>query len=53
MARFRYRMQSILDVKSKLETQAKQEFGAAKAALDEEISRLDGLKARKDRKSVV
>lgn len=47
MARFRYRMQSILDVKSKLETQAKQEFGAAKAALDEEISRLDGLKARK------
>lgn len=47
MARFRYRMQSILDVKSKLETQAKQEFGAAKAALDEEISRLEGLKERK------
>lgn len=47
MARFRYRMQSILDVKSKLETQAKQEFGAAKAALDEEIFRLEGLKERK------
>ena len=47
MARFRYRMQSILDVKSKLETQAKQEFGAAKAALDEELERLEGLKRRK------
>lgn len=47
MARFRYRMQSLLDVKSKLETQAKQEFGAAKAALDEELERLEGLKRRR------
>lgn len=29
MARFRYRMQSILNIKEKLETQAKQEFGLA------------------------
>lgn len=47
MARFRYRMQSILEVKEKLETQAKQEFGAAKAALDEENDRLQALFLRK------
>ncbi len=48
MARFRYSMQSILNIKMKLETQAKQEFSAAKAALDEEEERLRGLFARKD-----
>lgn len=47
MARFRYRMQSLLDVKSKLETQAKQEFAAAKMALDIENERLEALKERK------
>ena len=36
MARFRYSMQSILNIKLKLETQAKQEFSAARAALDRE-----------------
>ena len=30
MARFRYSMQSILNIKLKMETQAKQEFSAAK-----------------------
>ncbi len=35
MARFRYSMQSILDIKLKMETQAKQEFSAARAALEE------------------
>ncbi|MBQ9135267.1 MAG: flagellar export protein FliJ [Lachnospiraceae bacterium] len=47
MARFKYRMQSILDVKTKLETQAKQEFSAAKAALDEELDKMEQLKERK------
>lgn len=47
MARFRYRMQSVLNLKLKMETQAQQEFGLAKAALDDEITRLEALKARK------
>ncbi len=47
MARFRYRMQSILDIKMKLETQAKQEFAAAKAVLDTENEKLLALKVRK------
>lgn len=47
MARFRYSMQSILDIKLKMETQAKQEFSAARAALDEEEARLAKLKDRK------
>lgn len=47
MARFRYSMQSILDIKMKMETQAKQEFGSARAALDEEEERLQGLIDRK------
>ena len=33
MARFRYSMQSILNIKMKMETQAKQEFSTARAAL--------------------
>lgn len=47
MARFRYSMQSILNIKLKMETQAKQEFSAARAALDEEEERLQGLYDRK------
>lgn len=47
MARFRYSMQSILNIKLKLETQAKQEFSVAKAALDEEEQRLAALFDRK------
>ncbi|HKM35820.1 MAG TPA: flagellar export protein FliJ [Lachnospiraceae bacterium] len=47
MAKFRYRMQSILDIKMKLENQAKQDFGAAKAALDLQIDKLEVLKQRK------
>lgn len=47
MAKFRYGMQSILDIKSKLETQAKQEFAAAKAALNAEEAKLSALKERK------
>ncbi len=48
MAKFRYRMQSILDIKLKLETQAKQDFAAAKAELDLEIEKLEVLKQRKN-----
>ena len=48
MARFRYSLQSILDIKMKMETQAKQEFSAAKNALDTEKERLCRLKQRKE-----
>ncbi len=48
MARFRYSMQSILNIKIKMETQAKQEFSAARAALDQEEERLKQLFQRKD-----
>lgn len=48
MARFRYSMQSILNIKLKLETQAKQEFSMARAALDQEEERLAALHERKD-----
>ncbi|MBO4375853.1 MAG: flagellar export protein FliJ [Lachnospiraceae bacterium] len=47
MARFRYRMQSILNLKVKLETQAKQELGLAQQALNTEEGKLSELKARK------
>lgn len=47
MGRFRYRMQSILDIKIKMETQAKQQFAAAKKALDEEAEKLEVLYQRK------
>lgn len=47
MARFRYSLQSILDIKLKMETQAKQEFSAAKNALDEEEDKLEALRRRK------
>lgn len=46
MARFRYSMQSILDIKMKMETQAKQEFSAAQNALDEEEQKLAALYER-------
>ena len=47
MARFRYRMQSVLNIKLKMETQAKQEFAAAKITLDREVEKLEALEARK------
>ena len=48
MARFRYRMQSILDLKLKTEGQAKTEFGLARRALIEEEEKLEALYARKE-----
>ncbi len=47
MAVFRYKMQSILDIKLKMETQARQEFAQAKTALDREEERLEGLRLQK------
>lgn len=48
MARFRYKMQSILDIKEKLENKAKQDFAAANKRLQEEMEKLEQLKARKE-----
>lgn len=47
MAKFKYRMQSILNIKEKLEEQAKNDFAAARARLDEEEEKLEKLKQRK------
>lgn len=47
MAKFIYRMQSILDIKGKLEEQAKMDFAAARIRLDEEEEKLVFLKNRK------
>ena len=47
MARFRYRMQSILDIKNKMETQARMEFGLAQRKLQEEEGKLSNLRMRK------
>lgn len=47
MAVFRYKMQSILDIKLKMETQAKQEFAQARMVLDREEEKLEMLCKRK------
>ncbi|MCR4989390.1 MAG: flagellar export protein FliJ [Lachnospiraceae bacterium] len=47
MAKFKYRMQSILNIKEKLEEQAKNEFAQARLRLDEEEEKLKGLYERK------
>ena len=47
MAKFRYKMQSILDVKEKLENKAKQDFAQANAKLDAEKVKLVELQKRR------
>lgn len=47
MAKFIYRMQSILEIKLKMEDQAKTEFATARMRLDEEEEKLQYLKDRK------
>ena len=47
MAKFRYSLQNILNIKEKMETQAKQEFGTAQATLTVELEHLERLKARR------
>ncbi|MCM1174718.1 MAG: flagellar export protein FliJ [Blautia sp.] len=48
MAKFRYRMQSILNIKVQMENQAKMELGQAQRRLLEEEERLEGLYHRKE-----
>lgn len=48
MAKFFYKMQNILNIKYKLEEQAKSAYGAAKAILDEEEELLEEKKAKKE-----
>ncbi|MCR5715408.1 MAG: flagellar export protein FliJ [Lachnospiraceae bacterium] len=47
MAKFRYRMQSILDLQLKLEDQAKVEFAQAQGIWREQVRKLNELKERK------
>ncbi len=47
MAKFVYRMQSILNIKNQMETQAKMELGQAQRRLMEEEERLSGLYDRR------
>ena len=47
MAKFRYRMQSILNIKLKMEEQAKMQFAQAQAKLNEEEEKLQKLIDRK------
>lgn len=48
MARFQYKMQNILNVKYKLESQAKTAFSTASARLLQEEEKLNHLKERKE-----
>lgn len=47
MAKFQYRMQSILNIKLKMEEQARMQFAQAQAKLNEEEAKLMALKKRK------
>lgn len=48
MAKFQYRMQSILNIKLKMEEQAKMQFAQAQAKLNEEEAKLQKLIDRKN-----
>ena len=47
MAKFFYKMQNILDIKEKLETQARNDYAVANAALAEEEEKLNVLIRRR------
>lgn len=47
MAKFKYKMQSVLDVKEKLESKARQDFAAANMKLEEEKEKLSALQNRR------
>ena len=49
MAKFIYKMQSLLNIKEKLEEQEKTAYGLAKAALNEEEAKLAQMVARKNK----
>lgn len=46
MAKFIYRMENILNIKYKMEEQAKQEYMVVRMRLDEAEEQLDSLKKR-------
>ena len=48
MARFNFRLNSVLNIKTRLEEQQKLNFAAARKALDEEEEKLNNLYARKE-----
>lgn len=48
MAKFQYRMQSILDIKMKMESQAKMEYAIARKLLNEEEDKMEQLCGRKE-----
>lgn len=48
MAKFKYKLQNLLDIKLKMEDQAKSVFAAAMARLNEEEAKLEELKRRKE-----
>ena len=48
MAVFRYRLQSLLNIRNQLKTQAEMEFSLAQAHLTEEEERLEALKKRRN-----
>ena len=50
MAKFVYRMQNILNIKYKLEEQAKQEYADAQYAYQQEVDKLKHLETRKQQK---
>ena len=47
MAKFVYRMQNILEIKDKMETQAKMQYAQARAKLNEEEAKMEALKRRR------
>lgn len=47
MAVFRYKMQSILNIKEKLEDKAKQEFAEANMRLNAEMKKLEGFRKKR------
>lgn len=47
MARFRYRMQNILDIKNKMEIQAQNEYAAANMELEDEKEKMNALLGRR------
>lgn len=48
MKKFIYKMQSILDIKQKMEEQEKSNYAAAQAKLNAEEAKLESLQARRD-----
>ena len=50
MAKFTYKMQNILDIKYKLETQAKTAFSIAAANLNKEEEKLEALRRSEERR---